>query len=71
MKRYIDDLNPGDAAIVGYRNHRIPTRFVGWKLEDGKPRASFRDHDGMEWDAYMYEGRFCVGSSADELKVYG
>jgi hypothetical protein len=31
--------------------------------------ARFRDADGMEWDAYIYQGRWVAGSSADRLSL--
>jgi hypothetical protein len=69
-KRYIDDLKPGEVATVGYRHHRWQSTFVGWVLEDGVPRAQFRDNDrDTVWEAYLFEGRICVGSSADTLIV--
>jgi len=74
-KLHIDDLKEGKAALVGYRAHQWRVVFMGWALrtENGRtdPVAKFRDEDdGMEWAAYLFEGKFCVGSSADQLKVY-
>ena len=69
-KLFIDSLKVGDLATLGYRTHRFDSIFAGWSLDGGAPRAKFVDADGTEWDAYMFEGRMCVGSSADELKVH-
>ncbi len=31
--------------------------------------AVFEDEAGERWAAYLYKGRFCVGSSADRLEL--
>jgi hypothetical protein len=70
-KLHIDDLGVNDRAQLGSRpSNRFVSTFLGWRIEDGAPRAHFVDDDGTEWDAYLFEGKFCVGSSADELRVY-
>lgn len=67
-KIYIDDLKVGQVVTCGYRTHFWSAKFQGFKLENGQPRALFVDtEDGMEWDAYLFHGKFCVGSSADPL----
>ena len=51
--------------------------FVGWKIVRDEqtgthnPVATFEDViHGMEWTAYLCNGRFCVGSSAYELALW-
>jgi len=55
--------------------------FVGWFDDTGSELPDdvnddpthvllkFQDVDGFEWEAYWNEGNFCVGSSADPLRV--
>ena len=44
--------------------------FVTDRIEAGSVTAEFYDCDGeFFWAAYLYSGKFCVGTSADALKL--
>ena len=43
--------------------------LVKVEIVDGEARATFRDNEIGEWEAYRYKGRWCYGSSADSLTV--
>lgn len=66
---YPEDCKTGMKYTVGYRNNTWDATFIGWEIKDEKPRMKWEDDEIGEWDAYMFEGRMCVGSSADELKI--
>ena len=68
---YPEDCEPGKTYTVGYRSNTWDATFEGWYIDnkDDKPRMKWSDDEVGEWDAYMFEGRMCVGSSADELKI--
>jgi len=69
---YPEDCKPGKNYNLGYRNIRFTSRFVGWKIEDGRPLMAWENlDDNMGWEAYMSGGVMCVGSSADKLIIYG
>jgi hypothetical protein len=80
QKLFLDDLRIGDTAKLGAKgtDHTWSAIFLGFSLDERSngfpptPRATFRDvGDSWDdtWEAYLYEGRFCIGSSAQELKV--
>jgi hypothetical protein len=66
-----EDLEPGLVYELGISRGPIAiSEFMGWKIEDGAPRMMWRDlDDDTEWEAYLYRGKFSVGSSADPLEV--
>ncbi len=65
------DPKPGGTYILRYRNQTWNSTFKGWTLEGGEPRMHWVDTDGMDWEAYLYDGRVSVGTSADPLNVLG
>ena len=84
--RSFQHLEVGNTYIVKSGRSRIKATFVGWVTKDGQLAAPdiedpnqidlrFADvDDGMEWEAYWYEGArgggaYAVGSSADTLFV--
>lgn len=66
----------GNKYLIGYRSVKWESVFVGWKLENGEPYMMWKDApsesqpQGMEWEAYIFDGKVSVGSSADPLIVY-
>lgn len=66
---FIEDCEPGKTYTVGYRGNNWNARFEEWFIEDNGPRMKWTDKEGGSWEAYMFNGRMCVGSSADELKI--
>ena len=66
-----EDLKPGLVYELGIPRGSIGnSEFVGWKIEDGAPRMMWRDPgDDYVWAAYLYRGKFSMGSSAEPLKV--
>ncbi len=72
VPRSISHLKVGQRVRVGYRSW-IPDEddvFVGFSGEGEDRRATFRNEDGSTWDAYRFNNRWCVGSSADGAKLY-
>jgi hypothetical protein len=80
QKLFLDDLRIGDTAKLGAKgtDHTWSAIFLGFSLDERSngfpptPRATFCDVGDQvsdTWDAYLYEGRFCIGTSAQELKV--
>lgn len=71
--RSISNLAVGQRVRVGYRSW-VPEHdsiFEGFKGEGEGRRAMFRDaEDGMRWEAYRYRGRWAVGTSADQARLY-
>lgn len=63
----------GQSYTIGYRGHRWISKFVGWTIEGGTPYMNWEDEKPGEtsppWQAYIFEGRVVVGSSADPLLV--
>lgn len=72
-------LEVGMEFICKVGRERVPAKFLGWFDKKGQPTESenpdevdlrFADlSDGMEWEAYWFEGAYCAGSSADKLYV--
>jgi len=72
----------GQDYEIGYRTNRWISTFLGWVLKGGKPHMKWKDVEaagdttdpaggaGMEWEAYLFEGRVVVGSSADTLIIF-
>lgn len=76
-------LEIGD-YIMSYRGEpNLKVEFLDWVVPDtdGKKTASpdeenpekvnllFKEAGGFEFEAYHYKGNYCVGSSADPIKV--
>jgi hypothetical protein len=63
----------GQRLRVGYRGW-VPKHddvFEGFEGEGEDRRAKFRSvEDGSKWEAYRYNGRWVVGSSADPARLY-
>ena len=74
-KLYPEDCKHGYKYELGYRTHRWTSTFLGWHIynpgsgEDA-PRMQWTDDNGSEWEAYMFEGKMSVGTSADPLIIY-
>jgi hypothetical protein len=70
---FLEDLEPGVVYRLATSQGSLGTsEFVGWKIEDGAPRMMWLDpEDGTEWEAYLYNDEFSVGSSGLRLKVLG
>jgi hypothetical protein len=68
---FLEDLEPGVVYALGTPRGAIGTsEFVGWKIDEtGAPTMAWRDDDGTAWEAYLYRGKFSVGSSGDPLEV--
>jgi hypothetical protein len=74
-----EHLEVGNTYLVTVGNDRVECTFVGWVDKSGAPTESedpeqvdlrFADvSDGMEWEAYFFDGTYCGGSSADPLYV--
>lgn len=43
--------------------------FMGITGEGENREARFLDDDGVEWDAFIFKGRWCVGSGAVPAKL--
>ena len=68
---HLEDCVIGQTYRVGYRNNSWSSTFMGWTIEDGQPKMNWEDEDGSSWQAYLYNGQFAVGSSADRLEILG
>ena len=71
----LEDLEPGEMYQVLVKasyggSSPVFAEFVGWKLGEGGPRMVWKDEDdGTEWEAYLSNSVFSVGSSARPLRV--
>lgn len=66
----VDRLKVGEVCKAGYGAYMVETEFNGWTLEKGQPYANFTDvDDGLKWQAYIFENKICLGSSAKPLKI--
>jgi len=79
-KLYPEDCEPNKLYKVGYGRHQWESEFVEWRLDKSSytkhaiPCMIWKEQEGvkaLEWEAYMFEGKMCVGSSSDTLIVYG
>lgn len=72
-------LEVGNVYMCQVGDEHVKAEFKGWVDEKGQPtesedpkqvRLMFADSsDGMEWEAYWFEDKFCAGSDADPLYV--
>ena len=69
-KLFPDDCKVGSTYTVGYRSDKWDATFEGWEIKNNLPRMKWTDEEVGEWDAYMFEGKMSVGSSADPLIIY-
>ena len=65
---YVNDCKPGHPYLCSTPDGNTwKARFVKWTLQPG-PVMVWYEFDG-EWEAFMYDGKMCVGSSAEELLI--
>lgn len=68
---YLEDVVVGQTYATGYRNMTWVSTFLGWECDASGPKMKWRaEDDGSEWEAYMFESKMCVGSSADPLVIF-
>jgi|LWDU01.1.fsa_nt_gi hypothetical protein len=77
-KLYPDDMEVGKSYKVGYKGRMSPSHewvatFQGWETETDGPRMNWVDVDerATKWQAYMFQGKMSIGSSADPLIIHG
>jgi hypothetical protein len=67
---YPERCKVGQTYNVGYKQFTDLCIFKGWKIDAGGPNMVWEAVDGGgEWEAYMYHGYMCVGSSADKIVI--
>jgi hypothetical protein len=71
----INAANVGRVLTLGFHSPYNPfeqdAKLLKLEGEGDDARATFKDEDGMEWEAYRYNGRWAYGSSANRLQVLG
>jgi len=71
----LEDVEPGVVYELSSKGAYGPANswtaeFVRWDVDSQGPRMVWRDtDDGTEWEAYLFESVFSVGSSATPLQV--
>lgn len=74
-----EHLEVGNTYLVTVGQEEVKCEFKGWVDENGQPteerdpnkvQLQFADlSDGMLWEAYFFEDKYCAGTSADPLYV--
>jgi len=62
-------LISGRSYILSYSREQLVVEFIREWKEDGYARREFKEKDGMTFEAYMYNGRYCVCSGAEACSV--
>lgn len=66
---YLLRFNKSRSMNGGQEPLEMENVLVSVTVEDGEARATFRDSEIGEWEAYRYKGRWSYGSSAEPLTV--
>jgi hypothetical protein len=79
MAKRISPANVGKTFLLRFNKTRsmnggrdpmeMENVLVKVDVVDGEARATFRDNEIGEWEAYRFKGRWSYGSSAEPLTV--
>ena len=69
---YPENCQKGKTYHVSFGGSGTYCKFLGWSSSDREaPEMYWLDEaDDTRWEAYMFHGRMCAGSSADEIVIY-
>jgi len=62
-------LIPGRSYVLSYIDEQLVVEFIREWEKDGDKQRTFKEEDGVTFEAYKYNGRFCVCSGACPCSV--